>query len=311
MFKKYKIEYLRYLAVFLLGMTTLANVYGEDAQVIDNNANSSVADILPKVKNVNKEPVNVTPLTLPPAKTVPATPLLQKNNQMALPPGGLPNGMTKQGLMKMMQQQMGGNGGSPQKSLMEQLGNEVIDDVYQPVDIVSTKQIIIYVVAAIIALVVLWLIIKWIRKPKPVIIRKPYEIAFDELERIKALMDNETSKAFSILVSNALRQYIEERFKVTSTCATTDEFMSHVKKDKIGALKDHMELLHDFLEFCDLAKFAGCEFSKEKMKGMMNSAWTFVDETKEEEVLDNTTESENKDDSTVVEADVISKGGVA
>lgn len=227
------------------------------------------------------------------------------NPQQVLPGG--------QNLMQMLQGQGGMPGGiqGGQQSLKDMLGPGDVDEIYGPIHIVSPWLITAYVVGVIAVLMVIWLVIKYLTRPVPVVIRRYYEIAFEALNKVKASMNDVDSREFSIQISNVIRTYIEGRFEVVSTKSTTDEFMDMIRGEKHGPLKEHMDQLHDFLGYCDLAKFAGCELSDEQINGMMDSAWKFVDETKDDDVELNDSANNSSDESDVIDPEVVSKGGVA
>ena len=215
-----------------------------------------------------------------------------------------------QNLMKMLQGQGGGATGA-QQSLKDMLGPDDVADIHGPIHIVSPWLYVGYGVGIILIILLLWLLIRYIKRPKPIIIRKFYEIAFEQLVDLKKSMSDKSSREFSISISNVVRTYIEGRFNVTSTSSTTDEFMDTMRDQKNGPLKDHSQQLHDFLGYCDQAKFAGCELTGEQVTGMMDSAWSFVDETKDDgsgsQVSDQPVDSKDE----VIVADVVSKGGVS
>jgi len=210
---------------------------------------------------------------------------------------------------------MPGQGGmmhGGQRSLKDMLGSDDIEDIRGPISIMSPFMWLYGGIAILLVAIILWALVRFIKRPKTVVYRKPYEIAFEALQNIRQLMVKEKAREFSISVSNVVRAYIENRFNVISTTSTTDEFMEMVRNEKCGALKDHMILLHDFLEFCDLAKFAGCQLTVEQMNGMMDSAWNFVDETKMETSFDEADQSLtcSDDGEDVLDPEVIVEGGV-
>ncbi len=84
---------------------------------------------------------------------------------------------------------------------------------------------------------------------------------------------------FSIAVSEIVRNYIEQRFQVRAAHRTTDEFLHDLLTHSQTALTVHQPLLADFLEHCDLAKFARWQHSVPQMEAMHQSACTFVIET--------------------------------
>ena len=121
---------------------------------------------------------------------------------------------------------------------------------------------------------------RWLRRRKVLRAKLAFEIAFEQLKRAKALMKPETGDEFSVAVSNAIRTYIESRFGLRVTRHTTEEFMTRIAAEPSGDLGKYADLLHNFLEHCDLAKFARYTLTLDQMKGMHRSAWDFVDKTR-------------------------------
>jgi hypothetical protein len=110
--------------------------------------------------------------------------------------------------------------------------------------------------------------------------RPAYEIAFEQLERARSLMQPEQAREFSIQVSAAVRAYLDQRFEVGSTHSTTQEFLATLLSTPHNPLQLYAGYLRDFLEHCDLAKFAGFALSVPQMEAMHTSAWRLVDETR-------------------------------
>ena len=113
--------------------------------------------------------------------------------------------------------------------------------------------------------------------------KRAFEIAFEALEKAKALMTPEQAEAYSVAVSGIIRTYIEKRFSVKATRHTTYEFMMAVANESRGELAHHHDRLQAFLANCDLAKFARQQLSRKQMEKMHESAWQFVMETKPRE----------------------------
>jgi hypothetical protein len=80
-------------------------------------------------------------------------------------------------------------------------------------------------------------------------------------------------------VSEIVRNYIEQRFQVRAAHRTTQEFLHDLLAESHAALTVHHPLLGEFLEHCDLAKFARWQLSVAQMEAMYQSARTFVIET--------------------------------
>ena len=93
-------------------------------------------------------------------------------------------------------------------------------------------------------------------------------------------MKPETAGTFSVMVSDAVRKYIEMRFEMEVTRNTTEEFMNRIAQDPSGEIKQYQNLLNGFLGYCDLAKFARYALTLKQMEEMLQSALHFVDTTR-------------------------------
>jgi len=143
--------------------------------------------------------------------------------------------------------------------------------------------------------------------------RLAYEIAFEQLERARSLMQSEQAREFSIQVSAAVRTYLDQRFEAGSTHCTTQEFLAALVSTPHNALQTYAGHLRDFLGHCDLAKFAGFALSVPQMEAMHTSAWRLVDETRPR-FEDNKTQKAVKQDRPSAVADavpVLAAGGAA
>jgi len=106
-----------------------------------------------------------------------------------------------------------------------------------------------------------------------------YELTLEELEAVRALMEPLKGYQFSIAVSEIVRNYIEQRFRARAAHRTTEEFLHDLLTESHTALTVHQPLLAEFLEHCDLAKFARWQLSVAQMEAMHHSARSFVIET--------------------------------
>jgi Domain of unknown function (DUF4381) len=116
------------------------------------------------------------------------------------------------------------------------------------------------------------------RRNKPRVLL-PFEAALQRLEDIRTLLDPASAREFSIAVSDIVRQYIEIQFMVTATHRTTEEFLHDLLETSNAALAAHRNLLAEFLNQCDLAKFAGVSLSRQILESLHRSARTFVTES--------------------------------
>jgi hypothetical protein len=135
-------------------------------------------------------------------------------------------------------------------------------------------------VALVAALVVLW---RWWRKkasaPALVPVIPPHVRARQRLQAALQLISE--PRLFCIAVSDALRIYLEERFQLRAPERTTEEFLQDLQGT--GHLNAEQKLsLADFLERCDLVKFARFEPTEAALRELQESALRLVDETQYE-----------------------------
>jgi hypothetical protein len=87
-------------------------------------------------------------------------------------------------------------------------------------------------------------------------------------------------KEYYYRLSNIVRHYIENRFKLMAPERTTEEFLAEMMVT--GKLtEDHKELVGNFLEHCDMVKFAAYGPDSREIENSFNSAKKLVDETRE------------------------------
>ena len=108
---------------------------------------------------------------------------------------------------------------------------------------------------------------------------RPFEIALQRLADIRPLLDPSSVREFSIAISDIVREYIEAEFRITATHRTTEEFLHDLLDSPQSKLAAHRNLLAQFLEQCDMAKFAGMSLTTQIMESLHQSARTFVVET--------------------------------
>ena len=84
-----------------------------------------------------------------------------------------------------------------------------------------------------------------------------HEIAFAQLEDLiqAKLIEMGEVKLFYLRLSNTLRHYIENRFTLRAPERTTEEFLADLRDNDV-LIQSHKDLLKEFLQHCDLVKFA-------------------------------------------------------
>jgi Domain of unknown function (DUF4381) len=138
-----------------------------------------------------------------------------------------------------------------------------------------------YAVAAGVILLglIIYGIVRWRRSRRRERVLTHFELALKRLEEIRALMQPQKAREFSIAVSDIVREYIEQRFNATATHRTTEEFLHDLLDSSNTTLAKHRDLLSEFLHQCDLVKFAGMSLTTRSMESLHHSAEAFVQET--------------------------------
>jgi len=120
----------------------------------------------------------------------------------------------------------------------------------------------------------------WWRKKKsqipPIPVVPPHVRARNKLAGALALLQD--PRLFCILVSDTLRVYLEERFDFHAPERTTEEFLLELKGTTILNV-DQKQRLAEFLEQCDLVKFARFEPTEIQLRELLEAALRLIDET--------------------------------
>ncbi len=109
----------------------------------------------------------------------------------------------------------------------------------------------------------------------------PHLRAKRKLQAALALISD--PRLFCIEVSGTIRVYLEERFDFRAPERTTDEFLVELQATTL-LTPDQKQSLGEFLQACDLVKFARFEPTEIALRGLLDSALRLVDETQFEPV---------------------------
>lgn len=154
-----------------------------------------------------------------------------------------------------------------------------IRPIKPPVRIVDPWAIALWTGSTLLALaliaVVTWL--WWKRRPKPQPVTVPPHVRARE-KLNAALGQIHDPRAFCIAVSDAIRVYLEERFRLRAPERTTEEFLRDLQSTShLNA--EQKQTLATFLERCDLVKFARFEPNEAALRELHESALRLVHET--------------------------------
>ena len=101
------------------------------------------------------------------------------------------------------------------------------------------------------------------------------EIALEELETISREIETTDAYQFSIRVSDILRGYVTNQFGLPLTRQTSIEFLTALSKASSFSVNEK-SLLEDFLNRCDLIKFARYEATSADSRLLLEEATRFV-----------------------------------
>jgi hypothetical protein len=149
-------------------------------------------------------------------------------------------------------------------------------DITGPVDYFLLQPWMIFCAVAGTLLLIglaIWLI-KWWRN-RPVTVQTPRQRALDQLARIETEIDKLTPYQFSIRVSDILRRYVMEQYQLPVTRQTSVEFLNALAAVSPFSV-DEQTLLSDFLNRCDLIKFARYDATREDSRLLLDEAERFV-----------------------------------
>jgi hypothetical protein len=167
----------------------------------------------------------------------------------------------------------------------------------------TVGEILPWVLIAMLTGVVVWAAIFYIRKLKrskkgiePLVIPDPaHVIAFRELERLREdqLWQKGEIKNYYTRLTEIMRQYLEDRFRVFSLELTTSETLDALLKT--GFKKNgKYDQLRTILTGADLVKFAKYNPEPLENETHFKNSWNFVLATKEDDVFEETTDDNDK-----------------
>ena len=120
--------------------------------------------------------------------------------------------------------------------------------------------------------------------------RPPHEVALEGLDRLRDAGPVRDVMAYYIDISEIIRQYIGGRYFLVAMEMTTSDVLEGLHEEDIP--EDHYRMFEDFLQRCDLVKFAKAIPSETENGGVLKLAYEIVEATK---VILETVEPESGD----------------
>jgi len=153
---------------------------------------------------------------------------------------------------------------------------QALPDIAPPVNYSVVPQWMIFVGSLIVLTIIglaIWYGRRFFRKKQVTL--SPRERALAALSEIESEVEKIAPYQFSIRVSNILRRYVVEQFDLPMTRQTSVEFLNAIASaPNFG--DEEKALLGDFLNRCDLIKFARYEATTEDSRLLLDEACQFV-----------------------------------
>ena len=160
-----------------------------------------------------------------------------------------------------------------------------IRDIKPPVPIPNVWEWIWWVLGILAVLAILYLAWRyWQNRRSQIPVEPPVPAhirAKQKLEEALALITQ--PKPFCILVSDTIRAYLEEQFDFHAPERTTEEFLHELQVTDLLS-PEQKESLGQFLESCDLVKFAKYEPGEPELRELHGSAFRLVEETEPKQI---------------------------
>ena len=172
-----------------------------------------------------------------------------------------------------------------------------IRDIKPPVAIPSGWTWLWWVLGALVLVLLLlaWRqFLKHVTKALPTPLVPAHVRAKQKLEEALALISQ--PKPFCILVSDTIRFYLEERFDFRAPERTTEEFLRELGETNLLSL-EQKESLGQFLESCDLVKFAKYEPRENELRELHGGAVKLVEETEPQPISNSESQISNDGES--------------
>src|ERR1700731_1570308 len=153
---------------------------------------------------------------------------------------------------------------------------ELFHDIAPPVDYSLTPAWILFVVSFVTLSLLglaLWGVARNLKRPVPP--KLPRQRAIEALEQIGEQIEHMDPYQFSIRLSDFLRGYVTEQYGLPVARQTSVEFLEHLARSSPFSGDEKM-LLEDFLNRCDLIKFARYEATSADSRLLLDEAIRFV-----------------------------------
>lgn len=155
---------------------------------------------------------------------------------------------------------------------------EELHDIAPPVgySLIPTWMVlvVVFVILSLIGGIIWWLVAQTRRRAIPP--QLPRHRALEALQRASLEIDTINPYQFSIRVSDILRSYVTDQYGLPVTRQTSVEFLERLQREGHFS-EEEKQLLEDFLNRCDLIKFARYDATVNDSRLLLEEATRFVE----------------------------------
>lgn len=146
----------------------------------------------------------------------------------------------------------------------------------------SLLWLVVAVLSLLLAGLVAWYLLRRPKTPKPTGPKlTPREAAKQKLAELERQMETMDARTFGGEVCDVLRVYIGDEYRMHPERQTSPEFLASVATTRVFSRNEHA-LLSEFLDGCDLLKFARLDATLAGKRALLAQALEFVDGSRRE-----------------------------
>ena len=131
-------------------------------------------------------------------------------------------------------------------------------------------------VSLLLAAVVFWFLLRRPKKAAPGTVLTPRQVAVKRLQELEGKMGSIDARTFGGEVADVLRVYIGAHYGLRPERQTSEEFLASITGSRTFSVVEHA-LLREFLEGCDLLKFARADATLDGKRRLLVQALDFLE----------------------------------